>query len=145
MHISSKGLKQALTAVMLALRVSGCVSAREQSPPLRTLVELDDNAIPTFKDADDVDAYLRAQERERAAIAQRQKEAGWEPLIIVTASKATEDVAITNTQVAGVDEGGIVKATREFLVILRRGRVHVVRHGDNTLETVSSIDAFPPR
>ena len=144
MHISSKGLKQALTAVMLALLVSGCVSAREQSPPFRTLVEFDDNAIPTFKDADNVDAYLRAQERERAAIAQRQKEAGWEPLIIVTASKATEDVAITNTQVAGVDEGGIVKATREFLVILRRGRVHVVRHGDNTLETVSSIDAFPP-
>ena len=54
MHISSKGLKQALTAVMLALLVSGCVSGREQSSPFRTLVEFDDTAIPTFKDADDV-------------------------------------------------------------------------------------------
>ena len=123
MHISSKGLKQALTAVMLALLVSGCVSAREQSPPLRTLVEFDDTAIPTFKDADDVDAYLRAQERERAAIAQRQKEAGWEPLIIVTASKATEDVAITNTQVAGVDEGGIVKAALGALLVMGAARL----------------------
>ena len=41
--------------------------------------------------------------------------------VVVTASRAPD--AITNTQVAGVDEGGIVKLSGETLVI-PRGTVH---------------------
>ncbi|MGB3166982.1 MAG: beta-propeller domain-containing protein [Alteraurantiacibacter sp.] len=51
---------------------------------------------------------------------------------------------ITNTQEAGVDEGAIVKDAGDYLVILRRGRVFTVRHGDDALRPIDAIDAFPP-
>lgn len=54
---------------------------------------------------------------------------------------ARED--ITNTQHAGVDEGGIVKVHGEHLVILRRGRLFTVRIG-NDLRPVSMVNAFGP-
>ncbi len=51
---------------------------------------------------------------------------------------------ITNTQEAGVDEGGIVKVHGRHLVILRRGRLFTVEVGDRTLHPVDRIDVFPP-
>ena len=56
----------------------------------------------------------------------------------------TETVSITNTQHAGVDEGGIVKVHGKHLVILRRGRLFTVALGDNSLTPVSHVDAFAP-
>lgn len=52
--------------------------------------------------------------------------------------------SITNVQTAGVDEGGIVKRHGEHLVVLRRGRLFTVRIGDDSLQPVSTIDAFGP-
>jgi hypothetical protein len=52
--------------------------------------------------------------------------------------------SITNTQEANVDEGGIVKAHGDFLVVLRRGRLFTVRVGDDSLRPVSHVDAFGP-
>ena len=54
------------------------------------------------------------------------------------------DESITNTQHAGVDEGGIVKLHGNHLVMLRRGRLFTVAIGDGALQPVSSIDAFGP-
>ena len=54
------------------------------------------------------------------------------------------DESITNTQTAGVDEGGIVKLHGQHLVILRRGRLFTVKIGDNSLKRVSSINAYAP-
>ena len=60
-------------------------------------------------------------------------------------SKAGKDgESITNTQMAGVDEGGIVKVHGDHLVILRRGRLFTVRVGDNSLRATSSVNAYPP-
>lgn len=59
-------------------------------------------------------------------------------------SGATDDDSITNTQTAGVDEGGIVKVHGDHLVILRRGRLFTVKVGDNALRPVSSLNAYPP-
>ena len=53
------------------------------------------------------------------------------------------DAYITNTQHAGVDEGGIVKVHGDHLVILRRGRLFTVRIGDD-MRPVSMVDAFGP-
>lgn len=47
-------------------------------------------------------------------------------------------------QAAGVHEAGIVKATRDHLVILRRNRLHTVRIAGGALDTVASVDAFAP-
>lgn len=65
-----------------------------------------------------------------------------EPEAADAAAAAPE--SITNTQEAGVDEGGIVKNAGDYLVILRRGRVFTVRTGDDSLAPVDAIDAFPP-
>lgn len=58
-------------------------------------------------------------------------------------SKDSDD-GITNTQTAGVDEGGIVKVHGNHLVILRRGRLFTVKVGGDALRAVSSVNAYPP-
>ncbi|MCW5723343.1 MAG: beta-propeller domain-containing protein [Maricaulaceae bacterium] len=60
------------------------------------------------------------------------------------AAAAGADESITNVQVEGVDEGGIVKVSGDHLVILRRGRLFTVSVADGGLRAVDSIDAFPP-
>lgn len=60
-----------------------------------------------------------------------------------SAGRAAEP-GITNTQEAGVDEGGIVKTYRDMLVILRRGRIFTVSLADGAMRPIDSIDAFPP-
>ena len=58
---------------------------------------------------------------------------------------ATKDEdSVTNTQHAGVDEGGIVKLHGDHLVVLRRGRLFTVAVGDNALKPISAVDAFGP-
>ncbi len=52
--------------------------------------------------------------------------------------------SITNTQEAGVDEGGIVKNAGDFLVVLRRGRLFTINHGNDGLRPISATNAFPP-
>lgn len=60
------------------------------------------------------------------------------------ADDASEAESITNTQEAGVDEGGIVKNAGDFLVVLRRGRLFTVRTGGGSIEPVDWANAFPP-
>ena len=52
--------------------------------------------------------------------------------------------SVTNTQHAGVDEGGIVKVHGNHLVVLRRGRLFTVAIGDDALTPVSKVNAFAP-
>lgn len=52
--------------------------------------------------------------------------------------------SITNNQIAGVEEGGIVKVVGDHLVILRRGRLFTVSTAAGDLKAVDAIDAFPP-
>ena len=59
-------------------------------------------------------------------------------------SATSKEESITNTQHAGVDEGGIVKLHGDHLVVLRRGRLFTVRIGDGALRPISSVDAFGP-
>jgi hypothetical protein len=57
---------------------------------------------------------------------------------------ASRDESITNTQHAGVDEGGIVKLHGDYLVVLRRGRLFTISVRHRELRPVSAVDAFPP-
>src|SRR4029434_126862 len=61
-----------------------------------------------------------------------------------TVAKAKAEESITNTQEAGVDEGGIVKLHGDHLVVLRRGRLFTVAVGDGALKPISAVDAFGP-
>ncbi len=63
----------------------------------------------------------------------------------VSVDKAgAEAESVTNTQHAGVDEGGIVKVHGNHLVVLRRGRLFTVAVGDGALKPISAVDAFGP-
>lgn len=60
------------------------------------------------------------------------------------AKAGAEAESVTNTQHAGVDEGGIVKVHGDHLVVLRRGRLFTVAIGDGALKPISAVDAFAP-
>lgn len=69
--------------------------------------------------------------------------------VMVTGTRIDEPAtgdgeSITNVQTAGVDEGGIVKHSGDFLVVLRRGRLFTVRVGGDALRPVAHVDAFAP-
>ena len=64
--------------------------------------------------------------------------------VVVTSAKAATGDNITNTQVAGVDEGGIVKARGDILVVLRRGRLFTVSTANGRMRPVAAIDAMAP-
>lgn len=57
---------------------------------------------------------------------------------------AGASASITNIQVDGIDEGDIVKAHGDHLVVLRRGRLFTVHVGGGALAPVSTVDAFGP-
>lgn len=107
----------------------------------------------SFGSEDELKAYLKqvADERRREARRAATNQGVAAPAPAATESsvglaKAADDKAesITNTQHAGVDEGGIVKLHGNHLVVLRRGRLFTVAIGDNALKPISAVDAFGP-
>jgi hypothetical protein len=60
----------------------------------------------------------------------------------VTVSAAAAIASLTNTQHAGVDEGGIVKRQGDVLVVLRRGRLFTIGIAGGRLESLDVADAF---
>lgn len=70
--------------------------------------------------------------------------AGPAPAAAPDAKAKDAEESVTNTQHAGVDEGGIVKVHGDHLVVLRRGRLFTVKIGDGALQPVSAVDAFDP-
>ncbi|HMR73642.1 MAG TPA: beta-propeller domain-containing protein [Polyangiaceae bacterium] len=61
-----------------------------------------------------------------------------------SADSAGGEESVTNTQHAGVDEGGIVKVHGKHLVVLRRGRLFSIEIGNGELTPISAVDAFGP-
>lgn len=105
----------------------------------------------SFGSEEELKAYLRKLAEERKRESRRGEASPASPAanqagLATTAadSKAGKDESITNTQHAGVDEGGIVKLHGDHLVVLRRGRLFTVAIGDNSLKPISAVDAFGP-
>lgn len=63
---------------------------------------------------------------------------------VAVMGSAASPESITNNQTAGIDEGDIVKQSRGFLVVLRRGRLFTVRIASEQLQPVSMINAYGP-
>ena len=61
-----------------------------------------------------------------------------------TVAQSGKDDSITNNQEAGVDEGDIVKARGDLLIVLRRGRLFTVSTRRGDLRPIDYINAFPP-
>src|SRR5713101_917534 len=106
-----------------------------------------------FTSEDELKNYFRklAEERKREQGRAANKQAANAPAPAATtasglakAADSKDEESITNTQHAGVDEGGIVKLHGDHLVVLRRGRLFTVAIGDNSLKPISAVDAFGP-
>lgn len=64
--------------------------------------------------------------------------------VTVSGAAANTD-ADTNTQHAGIDEGGLVKKTGDILVVLRRGRLFTIDTSGAQLAAVDMADLAPPQ
>jgi hypothetical protein len=93
-------------------------------------------------------AEKRARDSERRSVSNKAMGsadmAAASPSTLGAFADAKEEESVTNSQHAGVDEGGIVKVHGDNLVILRRGRLFTVRIGDNSLKPIAAVDAFAP-
>lgn len=105
--------------------------------------------LATFEDQEEFQSYLN-----RLSIASSVSSILEQPGVVNTAVPTTVDSntgdtkpeSITNNQEVGVDEGDIVKSFKNYLVILRRGRLFSVRLDDDNasgLKAVSMVDAYP--
>lgn len=106
------------------------------APPRKTM--------KAFRSEAEMHRYFRdVAEREKRARRRREAEVTINSSAMsIQVSGAPVQESVTNTQHAGVDEGGIVKVHGDHLVILRRGRLFTVAIGDGELRPISSIDAF---
>ncbi len=143
-------LVSAISAMLLVFGLSGCASDGEvkvlasgpssPSAPPKTM--------RAFHSENELAAYLRelAQKQQRVMGAFLPPSNAPMPAkseaLSLTADAQEE--SITNVQHAGVDEGGIVKAHGNYLVVLRRGRLFTVSIADHDLKPISSCDAFGP-
>ena len=88
--------------------------------------------------------YFRKLAQKQKQAAARKPPAMTDTVSVVDSSSTISVESVTNTQHAGVDEGGIVKLHGDHLIILRRGRLFSVAIGDGALKPISTIDAFGP-
>src|SRR5436853_1593798 len=158
----------AIAAVLVITALAACAgrsvsSAPKPNTPDRSALAWNKDAKKTmgaFGSEDELKNYFRqlAEERKQA-LERTRREAGANPpapglagVANQTASPAKagegyaakDEESITNTQHAGVDEGGIVKLHCDHLVVLRRGRWFTVAIGDGSLKPISTVDAFGP-
>jgi len=156
--ISATSFLFTLTATLLVLTaLAACTGTPSNTAAAGNLKKTDKKTMRAFASEEELKAYFRklAEERKQALRRNRAESSGlsnMSPPPAPTAQAATEsaksgakdDESVTNTQHAGVDEGGIVKLHGDHLVVLRRGRLFTVAVGDNALKPISAVDAFGP-
>ena len=134
--------------VVVALLVSGCVAVpgdinknRDGVRQAPTYVELE-----PFDSAEQFAGYLSRQAAAAASVPSGGGAVFYEAASSESTTRsASSGESITNNQEAGVDEGDIVKARGNHLVVLRQGRIFTVELGpDGRNRVVDSIDAFAP-
>ena len=148
----------AIKAVVLIAVFSGCVGAsgtNSQTGAAKTRKYAARKTMQAFHSEQELKTYLRElaekmkREPRRAAGgygAMLSMDAAASPAPAKAESKdgAANADSVTNTQVAGVDEGGIGKVHGNHLVMLRRGRLFTVAIGEGALEPISAVDAYAP-
>ena len=147
-----------LPAAMLFAAIAVIGYTNVGRPELTTAISTAQKPAKTmraFRSEQELKDFFKAlAERQQKSRAKRESGlSGVQSTVTVTADAAAaapspgakagkDDESITNTQHAGVDEGGIVKLHGEHLVILRRGRLFTVKIGDNALRPVDAVDAY---
>lgn len=141
-----------LAAVIFTSGVVACVSGPvETIPPVSAApVIQSQKTMRAFTSEQELVRYFRElAEKQKREVRRAQKSAVADSATVGNAApaplaKAEAEESVTNTQHAGVDEGGIVKVHGDHLVVLRRGRLFTVAIGDGALKPISAVDAFGP-
>jgi hypothetical protein len=150
-----------LLATLFVISVlAACAGRSVSSAPGVPGKKTTQKTMRAFASEDELKNYFRqlAEERKRQAARARSEANANAPAAapmasqgIASTAKAGEGYAardeaesVTNTQHAGVDEGGIVKLHGDHLVVLRRGRLFTVAIGDGALKPISAVDVFGP-
>jgi len=143
----------ALTATISTSVLLTCtVATTETIPPVAPsgLVPVKRTMKP-FSSEQELARYLRKlmEKSQRGARAKQGSVAADSAGLVGYASEpapppAKAEESVTNTQHAGVDEGGIVKVHGDHLVVLRRGRLFTVAIGDGALHPISTVNAYAP-
>ena len=158
--ISATSFLFTLAATLLVLTaLAACTGTPTNTVAAGHAKKTDKKTMRAFTSEEELKAYFRkiAEERKQAARRNRAESSGLAntspppPAPTAQASAesnkagaAKDEDSVTNTQHAGVDEGGIVKVHGDHLVVLRRGRLFTVAVGDNALKPISAVDAFGP-
>ena len=133
----------AATALLLPLVSAGCSAGPGTGVSPQTALAADTRPKKTlraFKSEQELQAYLRklVEERKRkqpsvmygdGAAAGVSDAMSVSPMVTKSEVASEKLESITNTQHAGVDEGGIVKLHGDHLVVLRRGRLFTIATG----------------
>lgn len=126
--------------------VAGLASARPFEPLRTPASRASDEGLPSFASEDQFREFLRG--RKAAVDAQRRSMRYSDDAVMMEvatdAAAASTGESITNTQEAGVDEGGIVKSAGDHLIVLRRGRLFTLSIADGGLRAIDQIDVPPP-
>jgi Beta propeller domain len=145
----------AVAAIAAPLAIgAACNGAQSADVSLTVSPGYRENLVP-FRSRAQLSGYLAALARESRrrsdSSAPASVAAAAEPQAAGPAKAEAEEAAdegggesITNTQEAGVDEGGIVKAHGDHLIVLRRGRLFSVRLADGATVPRSVVDVAPP-
>ena len=143
----------ALTATISTSALLACTLATTETiPPVAAagLVPVK-KTMKAFGSEQELARYLRElAEKYRREAREKQKAFAYDSAASMgvanepPAPLAKAEESVTNTQHAGVDEGGIVKVHGDHLVVLRRGRLFTVAIRDGALKPISTLDAFAP-
>ncbi len=132
-------------------------SVQANTPSVASTVTKTGKTLPAFQSEEELDQFFKKeliplwekQQKERNRYLN--KSVGENVAFEAAAPMATEavqdskfaaDESITNVQHAGVDEGGIVKAYGDYLVILLRGRLFTVKVNGKDLVPVAAVNAY---
>jgi hypothetical protein len=153
-------LLRIITTALLVAGVAGCAGANAANPAVDTTAQTArknnfaaKKTMRAFRSEQELKSYLKElaekikRESPRAGVGYGGAMLSVEsaaPLTKSAVAGAAEADSVTSVQVAGVDEGGIVKVHGNHLVMLRRGRLFTVAIGDGALEPVSTVDAYAP-
>jgi hypothetical protein len=136
---------------LTAVALTACTGPQQTAEVARTVAPGSREELVHFQSRGQLRAYLASIERARprrspaAPTAATADEGEAEESAAAPAQEsAAAGESITNTQEAGVDEGGIVKAHGDHLIVLRRGRLFSIRLADGSTVPRSVVDVTPP-
>ncbi len=136
-----------LVTLAAAAMASACAATPAQRPHATMAAYADEAHLQQALERWREQARSRRERRDAPAASGESLAMPAAPAPQMAARAAAPGVAgdsITNVQTAGVDEGGIVKRAGDFLVVLRRGRLHTVRIGGDALRATATTDAYAP-